>query len=74
MKLWEVMERIQLNGGNAPCELIIETEAIRKKYRIAGVNGRVNDVPAFLGGHEVNQIDKYFLEGNSFGIGYRVYI
>lgn len=83
MKLWEVMERIRTNGGNAHCELIVETDEIREKFgtmydgelvKYAGVNGRVSDIPAFLGGYEVNRIDEYFLKGNSFGIGYRVYI
>lgn len=74
MKLYEVMEKLYTKYGNAKCELVIETDEIAfkvgseyegKLIRCAGVNGRVIDIPAYLGGYDVIEISERYLPGNN---------
>ena len=62
MKVSELMKSIYLNEGNVPCVLNVESEQWRIVYghlygnefmRWHGVDGRVSDIPAYVGDCEV---------------------
>lgn len=62
MRVSEVMKKVYLSEGNAPCELKVESEQWKIVFghlygnefmRWLGVNGRVNDIPAYVGDCEV---------------------
>lgn len=68
MKLYQLMEALYLKEGNAPAEVRIDTPAVaitfghyyEDQFMLAGgVNGRISDIPAYLGGYPVKTWSLY---------------
>lgn len=66
MKLFELAHELYDADGNIEAEVVVETVAIAEKYgfdhagkhyQYAGVKGRMNDIPVWLGGYEVTDYD-----------------
>lgn len=62
MKLYELMETMYLEHGNIMCSLDVETDAIANRFghthegqavAWGGVNGRISDIPAYVGNYDV---------------------
>lgn len=52
MKVYEVCSQIYRHEGNVAIDLRVESPGIAHFYGASGVNGRISDVPAYLGGEE----------------------
>ena len=85
MKVWEWAERTRIEEGNPAVEVIVEKEELMVKFgqslydgyrnemiRFAGINGRLGDVPAFLGGCDIETIELYSLKSGE--MKYTIYL
>ena len=73
MKVWEFAEALLLTDGRNPRVIVeIETEDLKDKYGIAGINGRLNDVPAWLGNCDIIRFGTDVLVGND--MKYTIYL
>lgn len=71
MKVWEWAETFRIIGKNPPVIVKVETEELMNKYgttycgefiKYAGVNGRLNDIPVWLGNCDIRHIDEDVME------------
>ena len=62
MRLWELAKELYLSEGNAACAVEVESEDIKCQFgtiyngelcKYGGLDGRVGDIPAYLGDCDV---------------------
>lgn len=83
MKVWEWAERTRIEEGNPRVEVKVETEELQLRFshiyegytvKYMGIDGRLNDVPAWLGRCEIKHIDEDVMVHGDGSMKYTIYL